>query len=220
MDTCTRPCLNRIQRSTAQLALLAALLVAPTFAQPLQPITLPKPQITGGMPLMQALTQRHTTRVFADRDLSLQTLSNLLWAAFGVNRPREVMRGMGRTAPSAMNSQDIELDVILPTGVYVYDAEQNLLHPILAGDLRASMLTEAEARAHVTILYVANAKDTFAQVDTGFIGQNVYLFAASEGLSAWFYTVKVDRVTAALKLPDTRLPLYAQSVGYPPAPLK
>ena len=220
MDTCTRPCLNRIQRSTAQLALLAALLVAPTFAQPLQPITLPKPQITGGMPLMQALTQRHTTRVFADRDLSLQTLSNLLWAAFGVNRPREVMRGMGRTAPSAMNSQDIELDVILPTGVYVYDAEQNLLHPILAGDLRASMLTEAEARAHVTILYVANAKDTFAQVDTGFIGQNVYLFAASEGLNAWFYTVKADRVTAALKLPDTRLALYAQSVGYPPAPLK
>ena len=145
MDTCTRPCLNRIQRSTAQLALLAALLVAPTFAQPLQPITLPKPQITGGMPLMQALTQRHTTRVFADRDLSLQTLSNLLWAAFGVNRPREVMRGMGRTAPSAMNSQDIELDVILPTGVYVYDAEQNLLHPILTGDLRASMLTEADS---------------------------------------------------------------------------
>ena len=169
---------------------------------------------------MQALAQRHTTRVFADRDLPQQTLSNLLWAAFGVNRPREVMRGMGRTAPSAMNSQDIELDVILPTGVYVYDAEQNLLHPILAGDLRASMLTEAEARAHVTILYVANAKDTFAQVDTGFIGQNVYLFAASEGLNAWFYTVKADRVTAALKLPDTRLPLYAQSVGYSPAPLK
>jgi hypothetical protein len=205
---------------TALLTLLAALLVVPVSAQQLQPIPLPKPQITGGMPLMQSLAQRHTTRVFADRDLSLQTLSNLLWAAFGVNRPREVMRGMGRTAPSAMNSQDIELDVILPTGVYVYDAEQNLLHPILAGDLRASMLTEAEARAHVTILYVANAKDTFAQVDTGFIGQNVYLFAASEGLNAWFYTVKADRVTAALKLPDTRLPLYAQSVGYPPAPLK
>jgi hypothetical protein len=220
MDTCSRPFLSRVHHLTALLTLLAALLVVPVFAQQLQPIPLPKPQITGGMPLMQALTQRHTTRVFADRDLSLQTLSNLLWAAFGVNRPREVMRGMGRTAPSAMNSQDIELDVILPTGVYVYDAEQNLLHPILAGDLRASMLTEAEARAHVTILYVANAKDTFAQVDTGFIGQNVYLFAASEGLNAWFYTVKADRVTAALKLPDTRLPLYAQSVGYPPAPLK
>jgi nitroreductase len=79
---------------------------------------------------------------------------------------------------------------------------------------------EPEARAHVTILYVADAKDTFAQVDTGFIGQNVYLFAASEGLNAWFYTVKAERITAALKLPNTRLPLYAQSVGYPPAPLK
>ena len=224
MDTCTRPCLNRslnrIRRSTALFTVLAALLVVPAFAQPLQPIPLPKPQIAGGMPLMQALAQRHTTRIFDDRDLSLQTLSNLLWAAFGVNRPREVMRGMGRTAPSAMNSQDIELDVILPNGVYAYDAEQNLLRPILAGDLRASMLTEPEARAHVTILYVADAKDTFAQVDTGFIGQNVYLFAASEGLNAWFYTVKAERITAALKLPNTRLPLYAQSVGYPPAPLK
>jgi hypothetical protein len=159
MDTCPRPFLNRIQRSTALLTLLAALLVVPAFAQQLQPIPLPKPQITGGMPLMQALAQRHTTRVFGEGDLSLQTLSNLLWAAFGVNRPREVMRGMGRTAPSAMNSQDIELDVILPTGVYVYDAEQNLLRPILTGDVRTSMLTEAEARAHVTILYVAHAKD-------------------------------------------------------------
>jgi nitroreductase len=129
------------------------------------------------------------------------------------------MRGLGRTAPSAMNSQDIELDVILFSGVYVYDAEQNLLRPILTGDVRGSMLTEAEARAHVTILYVADAKDTFAQVDTGFIGQNVYLFAASEGLNAWFYTVKADRITAALKLPNSRIPLCAQSIGYPTAPL-
>jgi hypothetical protein len=220
MDTCTRLFLSRVQRSTALLTLLAALLVVPAFAQQLQPISLPKPQITGGMPLMQALAQRHTTRVFGDRDLSVQMLSNLLWAAFGVNRPREVMQGLGRTAPSAMNSQDIELDVILPTGVYVYDAEQNLLRPILTGDVRASMLTAPQARAPVTILYTADAKATFAQVDNGFIGQNVYLYAASEGLNAWFYTIRAERVTAALKLPETKLPLYAQSVGYPPAPLK
>ena len=220
MDTCKRPCLNRIHRSTALLTLLAALLAVPAVAQPFQPIPLPKPQITGGMPVMQALARRHTTRAFADKDLPVQTLSNLLWAACGVNRPREIMRGLGRTAPSAMNSQDIELDVILPTGVYAYDAEQSLLRPVLAGDLRASILTEAEARAHVTILYVADAKDTFAQVDTGFIGQNVYLFAASEGLNAWFYTVRAERVTAALKLPNTRIPLYAQSVGYPLEPPK
>ena len=89
-----------------------------------------------------------------------------------------------------MNSQDIELDVILPTGVYVYDAEQNLLRPILTGDVRASMLTAPQARAPVTILYTADAKATFAQVDNGFIGQNVYLYAASEGLNAWFYTIR------------------------------
>ena len=220
MDTCSRLFFSCLQRSTALLTLLAALLVVPAFAQQLQPISLSKPQIAGGAPLMQALAQRHTTRVFGDRDLPVQMLSNLLWAAFGVNRPRDVMQGLGRTAPSAMNSQDIELDVILPTGVYVYDAEQNLLRPFLAGDLRASMLTAPQARAPVTILYVADAKDTFAQVDTGFIGQNVYLFAASEGLNAWFYTVKAERVAAALKLSATRLPLYAQSVGYPPAQLK
>jgi nitroreductase len=167
---------------------------------------------------MQALSQRHTTRAFADKDIPVQTLSNLLWAAFGVNRPRAIMPTLGRTAPSAMNSQDIELDVILPTGVYIYDAEQNLLRPVLAGDLRASMLTAPQARAPVTILYVADAKANSAQVDNGFIGQNVYLFAASEGLNAWFYAVKADRITAALKLPATRLPLYAQSIGYPPRP--
>jgi hypothetical protein len=115
-----------------------------------------------------------------------------------------------------MNSQDIELDVILPGGVYVYEAEQNQLRQILTGDVRAAVLTEAEAKAPVTILYVADAKDAFAQVDTGFIGQDVYLFAASEGLNAWFYTVKPGRVTAALKMPRSKVPLYAQSVGYPP----
>jgi len=115
-----------------------------------------------------------------------------------------------------MNTQDIEIDVILPGGVYAYDAEQNQLRQILTGAVRASVLTEAETRAPVTILYVADAKDAYAQVDTGFIGQNVYLYAASAGMNAWFYTVKRERVTAALKLPESRVPLYAQSVGYPP----
>jgi nitroreductase len=68
----------------------------------------------------------------------------------------------------------------------------------------------------VTIVYVADAKLDFAQVDTGFIGQNVYLFAASEGLNAWFYTFHGADVAATLKLAGGRKPLYAQSVGYPP----
>ncbi len=198
----------------------AILLVVATFlwavpALSQEAIQLPKPQITVGMPLMQALAQRKTTRAFRNEPLSQQTLSNLLWAACGVNRPRNVKAGLGRTAPSAMNSQDIELDVVLATGVYVYEAEQNELRPVVTGDVRAKISPEAARNAAVTLVYVAAAKDDFAQIDTGFIGQNVYLFAASEGLNAWFYTFHAAEVADALKLPDSRRPLYAQSIGYP-----
>jgi nitroreductase len=208
----------RIRRQTVLLAFLALAFAAQALSQsqPLQPIQLPNPQITAGMPLMQALAQRKTTRAFLDQPLPLQTLSNLLWAAFGVNRSREVKSGLGRTAPSAMNSQDIELDVVLPGGVYAYEAEPNRLRPVLSEDVRAKIGTDAAAHAAVTIVYVADAKDNFAQVDTGFIGQNVYLFAASEGLNAWFYTFHGEDVAAILKLPAEKRALYAQSVGYPP----
>jgi nitroreductase len=200
-------------------ALLVALLCAAPclYAQNLQ---LPKPQITVGVPLMQALAQRKTTRAFDGKPLPLQTLSNLLWAAFGVNRPRDLKPGLGRTAPSAMNSQDIELDVVLAQGVYVYEAEANRLRLVAPGDMRAGMGAPPAAKAAVTIVYVASAKDDWAQVDTGFIGQNVYLFAASEGLNAWFYALHGQQdaaaVAAALKLPADKRPLYAQSVGFPP----
>ncbi len=188
---------------------------APVVAAELQPIPLPKPEITGGMPLMQALGARKTTRVFMDKPLPLQTLSNLLWAAFGINRSRGVKPGVGRTAPSAYNKQDITLEVVLARGAYVYDAEQNLLRPVLSGDVRGAISPAPAAHAAVTILYVAPAKDDYAQVDTGFIGQNVYLFAASEGLNAWFYTVRSQDVAAKLGIGSDRSVLYAQSVGYP-----
>ena len=189
---------------------------APVQAAELKPIQLPQPEITAGIPLMQALAQRKTTRAFLDKPLPLQTLSNLLWAAFGVNRPREVKPGLGRTAPSAMNRREIELDVVLASGVYGYEAEANRLRPVAGGDLRGKISPEAAAHAAVTIVYVAAAKDGFAQVDTGFIGQNVYLFAASEGLNAWFYTLHGQNAASALHFPEGRQALYAQSVGYPP----
>jgi nitroreductase len=188
----------------------------PVLAADVQPIQLPKPTITGGMPLMQALSARKTTRAFLDKPLPMQTLSNLLWAAFGVNRTRDVKPGMGRTAPSARNTQDIQLDVVLADGVYLYDAEQNLLRPVVAGDLRGAISSAPAAHAAVTIVYVAPAKDDFAQVDCGFIAQNVYLFAASERLNAWFYTVHPQDVGAKLELGADHVVLYAQSVGYPP----
>jgi nitroreductase len=192
----------------------------PVLAADLKPIQLPKPETSAGIPLMQALAQRKTTRAFLDKPLPPQTLSNLLWAAFGINRPRDVKPGLGRTAPSAMNKQEIELYVVLAQGVYVYDAEANLLRAVAAGDLRDKMGAPPAGQAAVTLVYVANAKLDYAQVDTGFIGQNVYLFAASEGLNAWFYALHGEQdataVAAALNLPSGRQPLYAQSVGYPP----
>jgi nitroreductase len=203
-----------ITRSVALLG-LAALLAAPALCQDLKPIQLPQPQVTGGMPLMQALAKRQTTRAFADKPLPLQTLSNLLWAAFGVNRPRDVKTGLGRTAPSAMNKQEVQLYVALAQGVFVYEAEANRLRPVVAGDVRAK-IGSGGPHAAVTLAYVADAKLDYAQVDTGFIGQNVYLFAASEGLNAWLYAFHGPEQTAVLKLPEGMKALYGQSVGYPP----
>jgi hypothetical protein len=201
-------------------AALAFVCSASIPAQQLQPIQLPAPQITGGKPLMQALAARQTKRAFRDQELPAQMLSNLLWAAFGVNRPRSVKPGLGRTAPSAMNKQEVELHVVLAKGAYVYDPEANVMRPEVAGDLRAKVGSGEAAHAAITIVYVAPSKLDFAQVDVGFVGQNVYLFAASEGLNAWFYSLhgeqNVAAIAAALKLPADKTPLYAQSVGYPP----
>ncbi len=190
-----------------------------------KPIELPKPQMTGGMPLMQALAARKTTRAFADKPLPMQSLSNLLWAAFGVNRGsmESHMPGAkpqpGRTAPSAMNRQEIEIYVVLADGIYVYDAVQNLLRPVAAGDSRSKIGAPPAAHAAVTIVYVGPASNMFEQVDTGFIGQNVYLFAASEGFNAWLYAMhgpqETSAVAALLHLGADRVPLYGQSVGYP-----
>ena len=204
-----------LSRLSALRLLFALLFISPALGQQ-APIQLPQPQTTAGMPLMQALAQRQTARAFLDKPLPGQTLANLLWAAFGVNRPRSVKPGLGRTAPSAMNSQDIELDVVLADGTYIYDAEHSLLIPSVTGDVRGKINPEAAAHAAVTLVYVAAANDGSAQVDVGFIGQNVYLFAASEGLNAWFYTFHGADVATALKLPAEKRALYAQSVGYPP----
>ena len=214
------PAFFSVRRQAALVGLFAVLWIVPASrAQELKPIQLPKPQMTAGMPLMQALAERKTTRAFLDKPMPQQTLSNLLWAAFGVNRPREVKPGLGRTAPSAMNKQEIEIDVVLASGVYVYDAEASLLRPVAGGDVRAKMGAPPAGLAAVTLVYVAQANPDYAQVDAGFIGQNVYLFAASEGLNAWFYALHGQQdataVAAALKLPAGKRPLYAQSVGYP-----
>lgn len=194
----------------------ATLLTSMGFSQTPKRIELPRPQIEGGKSLMQALEDRKTSREFSGRTLSAQMLSNLLWAAFGVNREKAERSGTGRTAPSAMNRQSVHLYVLLPEGVYEYDALPHVLNPVASGDIRAKAGPEAAAKAAVTIAYVADADANSAAVETGFIGQNVYLFSAAFGLNAWFRGSGLEQLPALLKLAPKQRVLYTQTVGYPP----
>lgn len=214
--------LTRIRDIALKAALVAALLAVATVASQTSDLTLPAPQTDGGKPLMLALKERRTTRSFAEQPLPPQVLSNLLWAAFGVNRPDG-----HRTAPSARNWQEIDIYVALREGLYLYDAPAHALRRVVAADLRAAAGTQAHAReAPVTLVFVADerrmsradeeTRRVFAAADTGFIAQNVYLFCASEGLgSIVFASIDRDRFAQAAGLrPEQRITL-AQSVGYP-----
>ncbi len=207
------------------LSLLAALLITPALlvAEELKPVELPKPQTDGGRPLMQALKDRHSTRAFESENLPLQVLSNLLWAAFGINRPQSGKR----TAPSAMNWQEIDIYVTTSEGAYVYDAKAHRLNPVVAGDIRGATGRQDFVKdAPLNLVYVADlaktgetpteARDLFTAVDAGFIGQNVYLFCASEGL-ATVVRGSVDHPALAklLKLRSDQKIIVAQTVGYP-----
>jgi hypothetical protein len=214
-------------RSATLLAFAVLAGLAPCPAQEPQPITLPTPQTEGGRPLMQALKERRTTREFSGERLSPQMLSNLLWAAFGVNRSQGPMGRPGRTAPSAMNAQEIDLYVATSDAVYLYEAGPHRLKPVIAGDIRVKTgRGPAAAQAAVTLIYVADyakiekvkqpeLQIAFTNADVGFIGQNVYLFCASEGLMAWFRTTDRESLAKAMNLRPEQRVLYAQSVGYP-----
>jgi nitroreductase len=200
----------------------------------LQPITLVKPETDGGKSVLAALKLRRTNRNVSDKELPPQVLSNLLWAAFGVNREEGTLRGRtGRTAASASNSQEIDLYVALPEGVYLYEAVPHRLTPVVTGDFRARSGRRAARRAPVNIFYVvdiAKYKDapfqepglkdeevqkSYYYVATGLIAGNVYLFAASQGLAAWFHNCDKENTTKEFKLRPEQRVLFAQTVGYP-----
>ena len=184
-------------------------------------IQLPNPQKEGGKPLMFVLNNRKTERSFSDEKLSMQTMSNLLWAAFGINRPDG-----HRTAPSAKNWQETDIYVATPDGVYLYDANKNALDPVLAKDIRAMTGTQAFVKdAAVNLVYVSDYaktneggidKQLLIGADVGLIAENVYLFCASEGL-ATVVRASIDRdaLTKELKLRPEQKIILSQSVGYP-----
>ncbi len=192
-----------------------------TTALMAQDIDLPAPRRTGGMPLMEALARRRSSRDFGSRALPRQTISDLLWAAWGYNRPDK------RTAPSSRDKQEIELYVAMPEGLYLYDAEANRLRMVSGEDLRPLTGTQPfVAEAPLNIIYVCRKQmitgktpdeliaATYA--NTGFIAQNVYLFCASESL-ATVVRAMVDRekLAEAMHLSEQSMITLVQSVGYP-----
>ena len=194
-----------------------------TFAEEPQPIQLLKPQTEGGRPFMQVLKDRKSSREFGSEKLPAQVLSNLLWAAFGVNRPDSGKR----TAPSAMNWQEIDVYVAAADGLYLFDAKAHLLKPVLAEDLRAMTgLQPFVKEVPLNLIYVADfsrmgsatneQKEFYSAADTGFIAQNVYLYCASEGLATVVRGL-VDKpaLARAMKLRTDQKITLVQSVGYP-----
>ena len=187
-------------------------------------ITLSQPEKQGCLPLMEALAIRHSSRDFARDALPLPLLSGLLWAAYGMNRADG-----GRTAPSALNAQEIDVFVVLPTGAYLYDAGANALRLVAANDVRrVTGYQDFVDEAPMDLVYVADharmrlvpagQRESYAYAAAGAIAQNVYLFAASTGLAtvirAW-----IDRaaIADALGLTHDQQVLLSQTVGYPKA---
>jgi hypothetical protein len=202
-------------------------------AAELQPIVLPKPEKDGGKSVLAALWERKTVRNIRSEKLPPQMLSNLLWAAFGVNREKGSFGKSGRTAPSASNSQEIDLYVALPEGVYLYDAASHRLNPVAAGDFRARSGRGAAATAPVNIFYIVDlsryvlegnpdrrindpeVQKSYYYCASGLIAQSVYLFAASQGLAAWFHNCDKENTLKEFKLRPQQRVLLAQTVGYP-----
>ena len=189
-------------------------------------LMLPPAQQWGGKPLLEALNERRSGREFSPQPLPAAVLSNLLWAAFGVNRPQT----RGRTAPSAHDWEEIDIYVALASGLYVYDADRHLLRSRLARDVRAQTgLQSYVADAPVNLVYVADLsrmvqasseeQAQYAGPDAGFIAQNVYLFCASEGL-ATVVRGMLDRPALArlMGLSARQQIILAQSIGYRAAP--
>jgi hypothetical protein len=173
------------------------------MAEEPQSVALPAPVTEGGKPLMQCLNERHSTREFGVDVVNTQVLSNLLWAAFGINRADG-----HRTAPSAMNNQETDIYVFLPEGVYLYDAKTHGLKQVLAGDHRAVAGGQEFVKdAPVNLVYVA---------DFSKIAENAYLYCASDGLNCvvrgW---VDREEVAKLLQLRVDQKVILAQTIGYP-----
>ena len=216
--------------SAATGAVLMTGSLSPAFAQELKPIQLLTPQLDGGRPLMQVLKDRQSTRWYSAKKIPLQVLSNLLWAAVGINR----LSGL-RTAPQRLSSGGIDIYVATADGVFFYEAKENVLNPVVPEDVRnlsgqqyppPGMYGGSVGEAPVNLIYVWDGLKNSRYSDelnlclafslTGFISQNAYLYCASEGLvtvvRSWFAKPALEK---KMKLRQEQYATLVQSVGYP-----
>lgn len=179
-----------------------------------QDIKLVSPTKAGGMPLMEAFNTRQSHRNFEKKDLPAQVLSDLLWSANGFNRDGK------RTVPTSQNRQEMDVYVVFSSGIYFYDAKENVLKLIEKGDFRKALgQPNISDNASLTLVYVANMDKASNReagfIDSGFIAQNVYLYCASAGLGA---VVRASFTRPdlhnALKLTNKQEITIVQAVGY------
>ena len=191
-------------------------------AQVIETIPLPPAQKTGGIPLMEAFQLRKSQRTFSSKELTSQQLSNLMWAAYGINRPDGL-----RTVPAAKNWYEYDIYVLKSDGWFLYEVSKHALLKMGNEDLRIYGGTQDFVKsAPVILVYVADfgrMNDTtdelrkfFSAVDVGYISQNVYLWCASEGL-ATIILGQVDKmkVREVLKLRPNQQVILSQPVAYP-----
>jgi nitroreductase len=196
-----------------------------TVPKAVEPVVLPAPRTHGNQSLIAALQLRHSTREYADRPLPLQLLSDLLWAGFGVNRANG-----DRTAPYWRHVMVLDIYLAMADGVWLYEPASHRLVPHLTGDIRQQTgVQDFVAGAPLELIYVAHGermtdvspeeRRLYASVDSAFIGENVYLFCASEGLGTVFRgSVDHAKLAQVLMLPDGQFVTFAQTIGYPQPP--
>lgn len=205
------------------LLITCALTVAVLLSgQNTETIHLPQPHKSGGMPLMEVLQNRRSQRSFSEKELPLQTLSNLLWAAYGVNRA-----GDKRTAPGAMGWNEFDIYLVQPGGWYWYNPQEHALVKKGNTDLRTLACTQKYGQtAPLNLVYVADysrmenaepdEKQLYAAMDVGFISQNVYLFCAAEGLATVVRaSVNKENLREKMNLQPEQHILLGQTVGFP-----
>jgi len=191
-------------------------------AQEFSPITLSAPDLKKNVSLMESLTKRSSVREYKDSSLSLQDLSNLLWAANGINRPEK----KGRTAPSAINAQDIDVYVITSEGAYLYDPVKQVLNTVQKGDFRKNIGGQAFVEtAPVNLILVSDLsrfkrgddtkKMQWAAFDAGVVSQNISLYCASADMGTVVRAmIDTEKMQAALKLTGTQKIMLNHPVGY------